>query len=148
MQRYVLLLLIALFLLAGTRPATAQIIVTENAKGERILMSETLRRAEHKIMVRAINRVGDARTEWALTFRSTDASSDIQITADSVAIEPLRVATDEEVPGGMTTVFLSGEDFYNIANASTVEVTIGERVLTLPAQIQDDMQRILNRSRN
>lgn len=148
MKRYVLFLFALLALLMGARPATAQIIVAEDPRtGERILMSETLRRAEHKIMVRAVGRIGDERTVWALTFRSTDARSDVQVTADGNAIEAQRIATDEEAPGGMTTLFLSGDAYYDVANASKVEITIGEKALTLPEQIQEDMREILNRSK-
>ncbi len=146
MHRYGFSLLLPVLLLIGAQPVAAQIIEAESANGERILMSETLRRAEHKIMVRAIGRIGDERTEWALTFRSTDARSEVQLTADGESIAPLRVATDADAPGGMTTVFLSGEAFYEIAHASEVAVTIGDRSLTLPAEIHDDMQRILRRS--
>lgn len=146
MQRYVLSLFTVL-LLAGPHPAAAQIIVSEDpATGERLLMSEMLHRAEHKIMVRAVGRVGDEREEWILMFRSTEGRPDVQITADGRAVEVQRTTTDEKVPGGMTTAYLSGESFYDVAHASKVRVTIGERTLTLPAQIQEDMQEILNRS--
>lgn len=146
MHRYGFFLLPLLVLLMGASPAAAQIIEAESADGERVLMSELLRRAEHKIMIRAVSRTGDARTEWALTFRSTDAQREVHITADGEAIEPLRVATDTEAPGGMTTVFLSGEAFHEIAHASEVAITIGDKSLTLPVEIHDDMQRILRRS--
>lgn len=148
MTRAFLFLLAGILALAVAPSASAQIIETKNARtGERILMSETLRRAEHKIMIRAIGRVGDTRREWALTFRSTDARDDVTVTVEGNAVTPQRIATDEEVPGGMTTLFLSGETFYAIANApGDVTLTIGDKTLTLPRQIQDDMQRILNRS--
>lgn len=148
MTRYALLLFVGLLFLAPVRSASAQIIVTKNSStGEQILMSETLRRAEHKIMIRAIGRVGDTRREWALTFRSTDASDAVEITVEGEAVEPQRVSTDDEVPGGMTTLFFSGETFYNIAHAAgDVTLTIGDKTLTLPNQIKDDMQRILNQS--
>lgn len=147
MIRFLSLLLTGLLGLAMLRPAAAQIIETENpATGERIYMSETLRRAEHKIMVRAIGRVGDTRRQWALTFRSTDASDDVQLMAEDEPLTPERISTDAETPGGMTTLFLSGETFYTVAHAETVTLTIGDKTLTLPAQIQDDMQRILNRA--
>jgi len=147
MIRYVSLLLVGLLGLVAVRPASGQIIVTKNANtGETIYMSETLRRAEHKIMIRAIGRIGDERREWALTFRSTDAQSAVTVTADGTPIEPQRVSTDSETPGGMTTIFLSGEAFYNIAQASEVGLQIGDRAFTLPNQVKDNMQRILNRS--
>lgn len=148
MTRFLILLLAGVLALAVVPSASAQIIETKNPNtGERVLMSETLRRAEHKIMIRAIGRVGDTRREWALTFRSTDASDDVTILVKGDAVAPQRISTDEEVPGGMTTLFLSGETFYAIANApGEVTLTIGERTLTLPKQIQDDMQRILNQS--
>jgi hypothetical protein len=148
MTRFLILLLAGVLALAVVPSASAQIIETKNPNtGERVLMSETLRRAEHKIMIRAIGRVGDTRREWALTFRSTDASDDVTIIVKGDTVAPQRISTDEEVPGGMTTLFLSGETFYAIANApGEVTLTIGERTLTLPKQIQDDMQRILNQS--
>jgi hypothetical protein len=148
MTRFLILLLAGVLALAVVPSASAQIIETKNPNtGERVLMSETLRRAEHKIMIRAIGRVGDTRREWALTFRSTDASDDVTIIVKGDTVAPQRISTDEEVPGGMTTLFLSGETFYEIANApGEVTLTIGERTLTLPKQIQDDMQRILNQS--
>jgi len=147
-MRAFLLLLAGVLALAVVPSASAQIIETKNpSTGERILMSETLRRAEHKIMIRAIGRVGDTRREWALTFRSTDASDDVEVTVEGDAVTPQRIGTDEEVPGGMTTLFFSGETFYEIANApGGVMLTIGGKTLTLPKQIQDDMQRILNQS--
>ena len=150
MTRYVPLLLVGLLSLAVVPSASGQIIVTKSAvTGETVYMSETLRRAEHKIMIRAIGRMGDDRREWALTFRSTDASDDVELIVEGNAVEPERVATDEETPGGMTTLFLSGETFYNIANASSpVRLTIGDKTFTLPSQVQDDMRRILNRSAN
>lgn len=147
MKRSVLFLFAVLVLLGGAQPVTAQIIVAEDPSGERVLMSETLRRAEHDIMIRAVARTSDEQLVWALMFRSTDAASDVTITADGKAVEAQRIATDEEAPGGKTTVFLSGETFYNVAHASKVTVTIGERALTLPKQIHKDMQAILNRSK-
>ena len=147
MIRYMSLFLVGLLGLFAARPASGQIIVTKNSTtGETIYMSETLRRAEHKVMIRAIGRMGDERREWALTFRSTDARSDVTATVDGTPVEPQRVSTDGETPGGMTTLFLSGEAFYNIAQASTARLQIGDRSFTLPKQVQDDMQRILNRS--
>ena len=65
---------------------------------------------------------------------------------EGTPVEPQRVSTDADVPGGMTTVFLAGEAFYEIANASSVALTIGGKDLTLPDQVLDDMRRILNRS--
>jgi hypothetical protein len=147
MIRYLLWGLAGLLVLAAVQPASGQIIVTKNSNNdERIYMSETLRRAEHKIMIRAIGRVRDDSAEWALTFRSTDASDDVSITVEGNPVEPQRVSTDEEVPGGMTTLFFEGETFYDIANASSVALTIGGKDLTLPDQVLDDMRRILNQS--
>jgi hypothetical protein len=148
MTRSLILLLAGVLALAVVPSASAQIIETKNpSTGERILMSETLRRAEHKIMIRAIGRIGDTRREWALTFRSTDASDDVTVIVKGDAVSPRRIGTDDQVPGGMTTLFFSGETFYEIANApGNVTLTIGDKTLTLPRQIQDDMQRILNQS--
>lgn len=148
MPRYTLVVFVVLLALAGAQPAAAQVIVAEDAQtGERIVMSEALRPAEHKIMVRAVGRVGSSRTEWALTFRSTEASGDVQVTAGEEPIEPLRIATDEEAPGGMTTLFFSGEAFYELARAPRVEITIGDKTLTLPDQIREDMREIMNRAK-
>jgi len=147
MIRYLLWGLAGLLVLSAVQPASAQIIVTKNSNNdERIYMSETLRRAEHKIMIRAIGRIRDDSAEWALTFRSTDASDDVSIAVEGTPVEPQRVSTDADVPGGMTTVFLAGETFYDIANASSVSLTIGGKDFTLPDQVLDDMRRILNRS--
>lgn len=146
MLRFVLFLFV-LFAATGAAPATAQIIVTGSANSDvRILMSETMHRAEHKIMVRAVARVRAARTEWVLAFQSTDARSDVRLVADGEAVTPQRIATDEEAPGGRTTLFFTGEDFYRIAFATDVEVAVGERTLSLPDQIQQDMQEIMNRA--
>ena len=147
MIRHLLLVLAGLLVFSAAQPVSAQIIVTKNSSNdERIYMSETLRRAEHKIMIRAIGRVRDDSAEWALTFRSTDASDDVSISVEGNPVEPQRVSTDAEVPGGMTTLFFAGETFYDIANASFVSLTIGGKDLTLPDQVLDDMRRILNQS--
>lgn len=149
MPRHSLFVFVLLFLMVGAQPAASQIIVSESSRtGERTLMSETMTRAEHNIMIRAVARVNDDRREWALTFQGTDATGDARLTADGESIEPLRIATDEEAAGGRTTVFLSGDAFYEVAYAQQVEVNLGDRTLPLPEEIQSDMQDIMQRTEN
>lgn len=145
MQRNRVACLIAVVLMAmAATPATAQLMkVGSDDFGKVTFLSETPAIVDG-LMMRA-NGIETDTLGWALTVQGTDASIDVQMTADGEAVELLRLSTSTEAPGGRTTVFLREQAFRRIANAGEAALTVGDKTVTLPEKLQNDMRLVLKR---
>lgn len=131
--------------LAGS-PAAAQITVMERSSGERTAVSESPHTVVDKMMVRAVGTKDASGTiRWALLLYGTGGEADVQLTLDNEPVEPLRITTDPEAPGGRTRIYLDEEDFYRLANRSAPTVRVREVAFKLPEGVQKDMRAIYER---
>ena len=140
-----LLVLAALLLsVPAAPPAAAQIMqVGSGDSGTLTYLSETPSMVDG-LMLRA-NGVETDTLGWALTVQGTEASTAIQVEVDGASVDVLRLATNTEAPGGRTTIFLSEDAFRRMANAESVQLTVGEQTITLPDGLKRDMRLILQR---
>ncbi len=137
-----------MLMFALVHSAAAQVSVLESTDGKRTVISEFPHSVVNKMMIRALGQVDAEDTvQWALLLSGTGGTDDVEITLDDEPVEPVRISTDPDAPGGRTHVYLRQEDFLRLANRSaTPMVRVGVTTFDLPDAVRSDMRLVHQRT--
>jgi hypothetical protein len=140
--------LAVMLVLALVHTAAAQVSVMESSDGKRTVISEFPHSVVNKMMVRALGQVdAEDNVQWALLLSGTGGTENVQITLDGETVEPTRITTNPDAPGGRTHIYLEQEDFLRLAaRTASPEVTVDGTTFTLPDAVRSDMRTIHSRT--
>lgn len=137
----------AFFFLLGTGSAVAQwenLETVEGPYGEETTLTKTPHSLADGLSARALGIASSDTTRWAISLIGAAPDDEISLTHGGEALSILAVNRPTEGVGP-TKVFVSQETFLTMAESAAVTLRVGDRTLSLPAQLRREMKKIFGK---
>lgn len=141
------LLVSAFLLLLSTSSAAAQwenIETVEGPYGEETTLTKTPHRLADGLSVRALGIASSDTTQWAISLIGGAPSDTISLAYGDESLSILNVDRPSEGVGP-TKIFVSQETFLTMAESAAVMLRVGDRTVSLPAQLRREMKKIFEK---